>query len=383
MSDGPIIIYDKSTLQGLNAEEAFCLECHYRANIVPIFFVEVLADLHKQVAPDRKAEDMVRSIAGKITGFGSVPNVHHMTLCLGDLLGYPVEQCGVPVLGGGKIIESADGKKGVFFDEPPEVAAMRRWGKGDFLGVERDYAKAWREALGELDLERTAAALRPPGKSPLHNLADVKAAADVMAEGRGKRYKALNLAMAMLRIPTSYQADIISRWKSSGGPPLREFAPYADYVFRVDLFFYLGMASGQIASTRPSHRIDIAYLYYLPFCNVFSSCDRLHASTAPLFLSAEQEFVHGNDLKADLRAIAAKYAALSEEEKSKGAMTYAAYPPRDGDFLTSRLFDRFLPGWRDHAANPIEITPEMNERIMKQLKPMMDAIEATKKRPAE
>ena len=28
----------------------------------------------------------------------------------------------------------------------PESAAVRRWRKGDFLGVERDFAKAWREA---------------------------------------------------------------------------------------------------------------------------------------------------------------------------------------------------------------------------------------------
>ena len=220
MSHGPIIIYDKSTLQGLNAEEAFCLECHYRANIIPIFFVEVLADLHKQVAPDRRAEDMVRSIAAKITGFGSVPNVHHMTLCLGDLLGYPVEQRGIPVLGGGITIESKDGRKGVFFDEPPETAAMRRWSKGDFFGVERDYAKAWREALEGLDLERVAAAIRPPGKSPLRSLAEVKAAADAMAEGRGKRYRTLKLAMDMLQSRRGYQADVITRWKRGGGPPL-------------------------------------------------------------------------------------------------------------------------------------------------------------------
>lgn len=379
MSYGPIIIYDKSALQRLNADEAFCLECHYRANIVPLFYVEVLADLDKQVAPDRRAEDLVRSIAAKVTGLGAVPNVHHTTLCIGDLLGYAVEQSGVPVIGGGKVVQSVDGRKGLFFDEPPETAAMRRWGKGDFLGVERDFAKGWRESLRQLPLDQIAAAIRPSGKSPLRSLADVKAAADEMAEGRGRRYRSLKLAMMLLGVPPRLHAAIVARWKACGGPPIREFAPYAHYVFRVELFFYLGMASGQIASTRPSHRIDISYLHYLPFCNVFTSADRLHASLAPLFLSSDQVFVEGDDLKADMRALAARYAALSPEERAKGAMKYAAYPPRDGYFLTSKLFDRFFPGWRTHAESPIEVTPEISERVMKELKPMIDAFEASER----
>jgi hypothetical protein len=36
---------------------------------------------------DRPPEDIVGSIAAKISGFAVMPNVHHLTLCLGDLLG--------------------------------------------------------------------------------------------------------------------------------------------------------------------------------------------------------------------------------------------------------------------------------------------------------
>ena len=92
-----------------------------------------------------------------------------------------------------------------------------------------------------------------------------------------------------------------------------------------------------------------------------------------------QVFIPGADLKADLAALARHYAALPAAERAKGAMTYAAYPPRTGDFLTSRLFDRFDPGWRAHAATPpIEITPERRRRIMAELKPMLDAIAASR-----
>ena len=108
-----------------------------------------------------------------------MPNVHHATLCLGDLLGYPVEACGVPVVGGGRTIHAADGKIGMFFDEPPEIVAMRRWRAGDFFGVERDFAKGVARGFGVPELEGIAAAIRPEGKSPSRTLAELRAAADL------------------------------------------------------------------------------------------------------------------------------------------------------------------------------------------------------------
>ncbi|HEV2160894.1 MAG TPA: hypothetical protein VGR52_01475 [Stellaceae bacterium] len=379
MSGDITLLYDKSVIQALNRREVFCLDCHYRINIVPVFYAEVLADLHEPGNKDRPPEDIVGSIAAKISGFSAMPNVHHLTLCVGDLLGHPVDVQGIPVVGGGQVVRDATGKTGIFFDEPPEMVAMRRWQQGDFLGVERDFAKAWRDGLKRQDLAGIAAALRPAGTIPLRDLAEIRAGADMIAAGRGKRLNTLNLALAMLSIPPQYQDPIIARWKACGGPTLGEFAPYADYVFRVDLFFYLGMAAKLIPATRPSHRIDLAYLYYLPFCRVFTSFDRFHTQIVPHFLNHDrQAFVSGADLKADLAALAQHYDALPAEERAKGAMSYAAYPPRTGDFLTSRLYDRFEPGWRDVAANPIEITPERSKAIMEQLKPMIDAIEAAK-----
>src|SRR3989304_136700 len=47
---GPITIYDKSTLESLSVDEAVWFSNFYRANITPLFFVETLADLEKEVA---------------------------------------------------------------------------------------------------------------------------------------------------------------------------------------------------------------------------------------------------------------------------------------------------------------------------------------------
>ena len=74
MSNGPALIYDKSTIQALNRREAFCLDCHYSINIAPVFFAEVLADLHKPTEKGRTPVDVVGSIAAKISGFSAMPN---------------------------------------------------------------------------------------------------------------------------------------------------------------------------------------------------------------------------------------------------------------------------------------------------------------------
>src|SRR5271169_5381180 len=99
---GPITIFDKSTLQSLNPDEALWFDWFYKTNITPLFYVETLADLSKQMrAGHRTPEQVVGSIAYKTPSIGSELNVHHQTLCLHELLDHPVEMRGVPVLGSG------------------------------------------------------------------------------------------------------------------------------------------------------------------------------------------------------------------------------------------------------------------------------------------
>jgi len=50
MADGPVLIFDKSSLESLNLDEAVLLDNFYRSNVTPLFFVECLADLEKSIA---------------------------------------------------------------------------------------------------------------------------------------------------------------------------------------------------------------------------------------------------------------------------------------------------------------------------------------------
>jgi hypothetical protein len=87
------------------------------------------------------------------------------------------------------------------------------------------------------------------------------------------------------------------------------------------------VAGDHISTERPSNRMDIAYLFYLPFSQVFISGDRLHRRCAPLFLRANQEFVWGPDLKEDLRRMNAHYLTLPETVRDQGIMNFAGAPP--------------------------------------------------------
>jgi hypothetical protein len=78
---------------------------------------------------------------------------------------------------------------------------------------------------------------------------------------------------------------ILRRWEYDGKPPIKEFAPFTAHVMTVDLFFCLALGADLIGRERRSNKIDIAYLYYLPFCMIFTSRDKLHQKTAPLFAS--------------------------------------------------------------------------------------------------
>jgi hypothetical protein len=57
-------------------------------------------------------------------------------------------------------------------------------------------------------------------------------------------------------------------------------------------------------------------------------------------------------------------------------MNYAAYPPRNPQSLTYQLWDRHVGvGWQGHAENPIVLTPEVQSKIMEELRPTINAIE--------
>jgi hypothetical protein len=153
--------------------------------------------------------------------------------------------------------------------------------------------------------------------------------------------------------PDSLSRAAFQRWDIHGRPPIATYAPYTAHILLVDLFFMIALGADLVGRERPTNRVDMSYLYYLPFCMVFTSRDKLHERTVPLFLDEGQLFLHGDDLKSDLRKLDEHYAQLPDEVKQRGVMSFAHHPPIEGDFLISKLWDRLMrPEWRESAAQP-------------------------------
>jgi hypothetical protein len=346
-----MIIFDKSTLQSLRSDEACWLDAFYLPVITPLFFVETLADLQKQVAKGRTPEQVVGNLAEK-TPPNACANVHHKTLCLSELLGhYTVEMSRRPIVGGGEPVVTGD-QRGVFFAPAPEMRALARWQAGKFLEVEREFALVWRRTLSGINFDQVYQTYR----CKLGSLQEVREEANRLMNKSGSRYTNLKLAFETFDVPPAQQKAIADRWKAAGGPPLATFAPYTTHVLTVDLFFNLAIGTDLISRDRPSNKIDIAYLYYLPFCMIFASNDNLHERTAKCFLRDDQLYLTGVDLKADLANLDDHYSQLPDNIKERGIMSFATRPPHDG-FLTTRLWDRFMaPDWRDHKRMPSDPT---------------------------
>ncbi len=367
MSLGPIIITDKSALQALSVDESCWFDNFFLHNITPLFYIETLADLEKEIKNNKTPEQVVGDLAIK-TPTAAYPNIDYQTLVIHDLLGNKVEMSNRPIIGGGETRESPEGKVGVHFNEFPEVKAMNRWQKGEFLEIERELAKDWRAVLSNLSFDYYIAMVKnivPKGKN-FSDLNSIKEFLDEFVKGKDKEI--LLLLFEILGTPQKARPMILKRWEESKSS-LIEFAPYAAYVFKIDLLFYLALDKSFISRERPSNKIDIAYLYYLPFCMVFVSRDKLHSRVAPLFMEMGQTFINGDDLKADMKKLDDYYSKLPDEVKEQGIMRFATYPPEDTETAIAQLWDKYLPIWRKHASEKKteKKDPEDSKRLVDHL----------------
>ena len=365
---GPITLFDKSFLQSLSLDEAVWFDAFFIPVICPIFYVETLADLAKAQA-DRTADTAVRIIAQKTPELSGSPCIFHQELAVENLLGQDVPMNGRIPRPGGRYVMGG-GQSGVVYNESPEMKAYGRWQDEQFFEVERSFAAGWRKILEAADLNEIATGLRKlgvDGKS-CKSLEQARGMAQAIVDSPGRPFERLGMAVQFFNIPQQYHSPLFERWKAHGHRTLHEFAPYAAYVLTVEIFFHICVAASLISPERSSNRTDIAYLFYLPFCMMFVSNDRLHRRTANLFLRSDQEFVWGFDLKKDLKRLNEHFSALPEEERDKGVLRMARHPPVEGEFLTTALWRRWMSDTafseRDHAN---EIDPELSRRLLERL----------------
>jgi hypothetical protein len=379
MSLGPSLIFDKSSLESLNIDEAVMMDNFYMSTITPLFFIECLADLEKKMASGSTAEQLVGSLADRTPESQGNPNVHHLMILKAELsrqFDLATVQ-GRVVMGQGKPVQLGD-KKGVIYRQSKEQEAFERWTNRQFLDVERNIAKEWRKSLTQIDLDAMASRVNArigPWRRP-KTLSEGKDLADAIISYLDPEWL-IRFGLELLGVPESVDW-VINDWIARRRPALEVHLPYFIFLLRINIFFCVVLPTQLLRNVKASHHVDLGYLYYLPFCSVFTSKDNFHVQVAPLFLTSYQTFVHGLDFKEDLRKLNEHYSALPEEILKTGLINFAAAPPEDTNFLVTRLWDKYLPLWREiRTKRKPRREPEEEKKLLEELKQMSDSPDLT------
>jgi hypothetical protein len=375
---GPILILDKSALQGLSRREVWRLRRHFSLNIPPILIAEILGDLAKA---DSSQRDQVIYLARKLPAIDQYANEHYLKLCLGSLTGMVFEMRGVPVLSGGIPIQTKSGERGIFFDATPEQLALLRWSEGDFTVTEHAVAELWRGMIPEIDLEAYRHRLNKyylliPSAADFHELA---LAVNSLIRNRSAQEPLLNFLLDECHTPDVLRNLILLKWRLNGCPDIRDYAPYAVHCLRV-LLVFIGGLRNKLISNRPSNRLDLEYCYYLPFCMAFVSRDHLHRNLAVSLLSQNQQFIDADRLKAELRDLDQEWDRLSPEERDERNAEYGDYPPDRPGSIISALWKKHMRPWRPGSGNLLsKMNEEQKARLEAKLQELDEAVRAATK----
>jgi len=331
---GPSIVLDKSSLQTLSASEISVLNRLYTFNIVPVLVTEILADLKKDKKDDRTPEQEVVQLANKLSQMDSAINENYMELIRASLIGNAVLMDRRPVVGGGRFVKSPEGKIGIVYEETQEELAILRWQDSLFNDAEHAVAERWRQSTRRIDLEGFKRGYR--ASEDFQNIASLEqlvSKVNLYLKRNDSNTELLKMIVTEFGFDQPFANRVFLRWEGLSMKSVKLFAPYALYCFKANLTFYLGLI-GNLLGTRPTNRVDLEYVYYLPFCTAFSSKDNFHKVLVPLFLEPNQRFISGEVLKADL-------SKLRDDEFAKNLDG----PLQDKNSPTYEAWKAAIPNW--------------------------------------
>lgn len=372
---GPIIILDKSTLQSLSDNERLFLSKYFILNIPPILIMEIWGDLAKPNKPGTISRDRVQSLASKSHQGLSAINANFIHCIITSLLGEKVLMDRRIILPGGKAHITDAGKKGVVFEETSEEKQLNRWKAGDFESGEKDIAEQWRNASKAIDLEELKKVWGKKFKSriQLKSLDDVDLYVNKYFTDKNSQLDFLIQVIEDFHIPQEESSKILLRHERSNNMPLSKFAPYAYYCCYVRTFFFFALMY-DLVGTRNTNMIDLEYMYYLPFCMVFSSSDKFHQALAPYFINKDQRFICGKELKADLSSLADEWETSFDRDMSSWDRKYKKGPPENAKSIVCQLWKDLFPNWTPGSPSKFE-TPESrtDEELMEMINEMKNA----------
>jgi hypothetical protein len=319
---GPLLIFDKSFLEMLSANEVSELSLHFKFVGTPTLIGEIIADLKLKPDERRVPADVVKALSRKMLKVHGLQPANYRKLALANIRAYEIPMLGqVPVDAEAPNVHVTADRQGVLYDSTPKQKLWARWANGDFGADDELTATTWRNGIEEIDLDGLkklwktfASKYFSSAKSQMELITAV--AAFLKDSPPAVQREILNMTLELLKASREERLWANALMNIGEMRSLLEFAPYAASIIQLFLAFTCGLARGFIGP-RPTNYIDLQYLYYSPFCMVFVSHDRFHREMWPATAGAHS-FLWGQDVKDDLNR------RLAIREKHKGSATEPA-----------------------------------------------------------
>ncbi|MBZ5492849.1 MAG: hypothetical protein LAO76_18175 [Acidobacteriia bacterium] len=374
---GPNAIIDKSFLQMLNPEEVFEFSLFFRPVIVPVLIREIISDLKKEPTAHTVPHNVVKALASKLGNIHGLTPVNFRKAAIGNLLTRSVPLTGqVPVDADAPNVHISRSGKGLLYDSAPEQKLWDRWAAGNFNTSDELSATVWRQGIERIRLDR----IRDDWKDFVQEHFASAKSIPSLVQGVNALFadfslttqrEVLQTTLGFLRVAPGPGTIILMLSNAGLIPRIGDLAPYAASVARLAFVFVAGLGRGFIGP-RPSHYLDLQYLFYAPFANVFVSSDKFHRDLW-VATSGNNTFVWGPDLKADLARRIALRKQQTQSEREKHDETHGFYPLEiDGSPITKvwgkylRPRNEILGSAKDRKAlkeSEPEILKEIHERL--------------------
>lgn len=358
---GPILVIDKSAFQSFSANELTILTRYFTINIPPVFVVEVIADLTKNDGESVLNTEGVKKIAQKIHSKDTNFNQYYREILVGSLIYRNLKLEHAKIVINAQAVKNSIGQIGFKAEVSPEEIAFNKWKRSDFSFDDEVLALKWRQLTDEIDLDELISKLR---KSPifhekLKSLDDVVKKVDNFLKGKNS-IELLEILAEDFGLSVDEVSPAFYKLESNNYRSFKELSGYAYFCLKVVTTFYFSLVN-ELITKRPTNRVDLEYIFYLPFCNGFVSNDKFHKRIVPLVLQDYNEFILGSDLKKDLAKI---YKFTQENNHPK----YLKFPPKLENSIVSQLWDKYTTGVREEKNDFFsKMTKEDKEELLSKL----------------
>ena len=316
----PTLIFDKSVLQFLSYDKCLELSDYYFFITTPILLMEIVNDRLKYREDDKQLH--ITSLLSKLRAHrhqGVFLTHSHLELLYTELsTGRRVPMEGKAVRSDIQITSTPGVGTGLYLDLSNESKTFDRWKHSGLNDFEQEISQGCIDSLNfqEGDWEKHKKMHEFPEfpqisgeylETAIPELQMVTTNFCAREDVDGK-FENLRLILNSTLSDEAVRARIIERWLDKDMPHLKCFSPYSYHCLQVFVAFYIAIENKMKISESKSrqrrkkgkNRIDFSNLMdvlYLPFCKTFTSNDDFLCKFAKVFISPEQNFISGDELK--------------------------------------------------------------------------------------